>query len=320
MSSVQFSLILPYFLIVFCARLAVAQKEPKSPPVTALAISSDGKYVVAGSQAGVEIRAWPSLEKTGRLATTLPHVHDIQFSPDGKLVLVVGGAPGETGELELWSWSKKLKIAAARSHEDVIYRTAWNQTGDQVMTASADGSSKIYSIPKLDDESTYKGHSAAILAALYAPNSEDAITASVDQTIQVWKPRDTTRIRGLSNHVGAVIGLAMRPSTDERPLILASISEDRTVRLWQPTIGRLMRFTKLPSSPSALQWSRSGEALFVGSNDGVIRELDFESLTIKRELPGMIGRIHEVLRHPHDDDLLIGGEFGLKVIELRSER
>ena len=43
----------------------------------------------------------------------------------------------------------------------------------------------------------------------------------------------------------------------DRPLI-ASSGEDNTVRFWQPTIGRLVKFVKLPSVPLDIDWTVDG--------------------------------------------------------------
>src|SRR5262245_19204161 len=75
-----------------------------APPVTALALTPDGKSVVVGSQAGLEVRTWPELERVRTLATELPHVHDLVFAPDGKTLAAVGGAPAQSGMVELYRW------------------------------------------------------------------------------------------------------------------------------------------------------------------------------------------------------------------------
>ena len=47
------------------------------PPVTALAFAPDGEVVLVGSQAGLEVRAWPGLETKRKLATSLAHINDL---------------------------------------------------------------------------------------------------------------------------------------------------------------------------------------------------------------------------------------------------
>ena len=102
----------------------------------------------------------------------------------------------------------------------------------------------------------------------------------------------------------------------EGPPILASVSEDKTVRLWQPIVGRLMRFAKLPSAPRTVVWLPSGEYLAVGCNDGVVRVLDFDELKIVQELAGEVGRIHVMALHAKDGKILVGGERGISVVAI----
>ena len=68
----------------------------------------------------------------------------------------------------------------------------------------------------------------------------------MDQSLRVWDQSSGAIVRVLDNHTDEVRDLAPRPRGEGLPMI-ASAAADRTVRLWQPTIGRLVRFARLPA-------------------------------------------------------------------------
>ena len=289
----------------------------KNAPVTALAISANGMEVISGSQVGAQGRFWPELRVAKSLPTKLANVHDLAFSHDGKQVLVAGGDPGESGGLKIWGWDDAKLVVSSTPHTDLIYRAAWSSRGDRIITASADGTVKVLDGKTLAVLGVYSGHSRAVLSAAWAPGEEFAVTASVDQTIQLWDVSTGKRVRALSNHVGAVNEVAFQPKVNDGPPVLASISEDRTLRLWQPTIGRLMRFTKLSSPPRTLHWLPSGKYLVVGCNDGKVRVVDFEELRIVDEQEAYVGRIHSLCIHPTDPFAIVGGEKGVQALVIK---
>lgn len=302
------------FLVISLAIFAAEVRA--QAPITALAVALDGRQVVAGSQAGVAIHSWPELKETGKLATGLGQVNDLAFSPDGKRLLVAGGAAGESGGVEIWTWPESKLVVKASPLGDSIFKAAWSARGDRIITASADGLAKVLDTVTLDEQAAYKGHSRSITAATWVHGDGPVATAGVDQTIQLWESANGAARRTLSNHVGTVNDLAFRPDVKEGPSILASVSEDKTVRLWQPIVGRLMRFAKLPSVPRTVVWLPSGEHLAVGCNDGVVRVLDFDELKTVQELAGEVGRIHAMALHAKDGKILVGGASGIRAITI----
>lgn len=307
---------LAILLISLTFLTAECQAQNQAPPITALVVAPDGAHVLIGSQSGVSVLAWPELKETTKLATALDQVNDLAFSPDGKQLLVAGGAPSESGGIEIWSWPESKLVAKASPHSDLIHQAAWSDRGERIVTASADGTAKVLDAKSQSALTIYSGHSRSILAATWVNDDASALTAGVDQTIQLWESKTGKPTRTLSNHVGTVNALAFRPTSGEGPKVLASVSDDRTIRLWQPSIGRLMRFAKLSSPLRALVWLPSGEYLIVGCNDETVRFLDFDELKIVKEIPGEVGRIHAVCLHPKEAKLLVGGARGVRAVAI----
>lgn len=281
-----------------------------APPIAALAVTPDGKQFLVGSQAGVVIHDAADLSQTGTIKTELEHVHDLQFSPDGKQLIIAGGTPDETDLVEILSWPGRERLKRITAHKDLIYRVAWSPSGAEFATASADGTCRVFGSRTFREQTQYTGHSRPVLAIAYLPDGKTLVSAGVDQTLQLWDGRTGQRIRALDNHLGPVNDLAVRPQQDANSLqVVATVSDDRTVRLWQPTIGRLMRFAKLESPPRCVAWSRDGGYLVVGCNDGRIRRINPDTLEMDKPEPAMAGRIYALIAVPYHQ-WLVGGEQG----------
>ena len=102
---------------------------------------------------------------------------------------------------------------------------------------------------------------------------------------------------------------AVRPGTPaDAPPVVVSAGDDRPVRLWQPTVGRLVRVARLPARPRAVAWSPAGDRLLVGGDDGRLRVLVPDTLEIVDERAGLDGRIHTLVPGPKGGrELLVGG-------------
>lgn len=279
-----------------------------APPITAAAFAPDGQQVLIGSQAGIEIRNWPDLKSIGTVGTDLANVHDLAFSPDGQTLLVAGGAPGERGTVDIIRWPEKKQIHRVNEHQDLVYRVAWSPDGEQFATAGADGVCQVFFVQSGKCVTRFAGHSRAVLAIVFLPDGKSILSAGVDQTLQVWECDTGKSIRSFDNHLAAINDLAVRPTTNRAaPPVIASVSDDRTVRLWQPTIGRMLRFARLPSSVRCLAWSTDGMQIVVGCNDGTMSRINPETAAASSLEQALTGRIHGLLAAP-EGHWLVSGE------------
>jgi WD40 repeat protein len=293
------------FVVLSWSPLARAEK----PHVTALAFTSAGDRAIIGSQAGLQVLAWPTLKVRKTLTTKLEHIHDVAFSPDGKRMAVAGGVPSEEGLVEVFSWPEGRLLFRTSCHDDLIYRVAWSADGTKLATAGTDHVSVLLGGKTGKRLRAIRGHSRGVTAVCFLPGGDTLVTAGVDQSVRVWSLPEGKPIRTLNNHTKMVHDLALRPLTTGLPMI-ATTSDDRTVRLWQPTIGRMVRFVRLPTAALDVAWSTDGKQIYAACRDGRVRVIDPDTVEVKHDLPAVRGWAYSLAVHPKDRELLIGGERG----------
>jgi WD40 repeat protein len=279
------------------------------PPVTALAISPDGKSLFIGSQAGLEVRSWPDLASIRTVPTELAHVHDLAFSLDGKLLAAAGGAPAEHGTVEVYRWPSLALAYRRDSHKDVVYDVAWRGDSAVFAAASADAGVTVHDAATGKAIRQLVGHSRAVLTACYLPDGKGLVTGGADETLRLWDDRGEIA-RTLTNHTNAVNQVALRPQSEfqAQPMI-ASAGDDRTVRFWQPVIGRLVRFVRLDHPPLAIAWSADGSKVFAACSDGRLRTIDAETAEQSDVRDAIDGLAYAIAVAP-DGSVVVGGANG----------
>lgn len=317
-------------LVLLAIEMTLAEAQiPAKPPITALARTPDGNAILAGSQATLQLRSWPdllpSLDHTvHQQAIQLGQIQDLQFSPDGKRLLIAGGRPSEQGEWRLVDWPSATLVAANTNHDDVIYSAVW-LTNDRFVTGAADHAVIEWQLNKdtAQEIRRLKGHSRRVLAVEYCQQANLLMSAGVDQTIRVWRvggdsPREpgTERpLRILDNHTGPIRDLALRPGDHAVPY-LASASADKTVRFWQPSIGRLVRFARLPVEPLAITWTMDGERLVASCIDGHVRIINPNTVEIEETNHAIDGWAYALLSIPNQGLVVAGTANAMTFIPL----
>jgi len=295
-------------LLQLLLTLTLGQVAFADAPITALTISPDGQQLVVGSQAGLSILRTANQESIRAVPTKLEHIHDVVFSPDGQLLLAVGGTPAETGAAELYTWPDtqlKLQFTVA---EDLLTRAAWSSDSSWFASSCHDG---VCRINNLQGGSTvrYTGHSRSILTLNVLTHDKQIISAGVDQTIQLWSLTGE-RQRTLNNHTGTVTDLAVNAGTNSS-LRLASCGEDRTVRLWQPEIGRMIKFLRLDTIPRRVLWYPTDQ-LVAACDDGAVHIIDADQMSIVQTLKSNVHPIYEISLA--DDGIFVAGEGGIELL------
>lgn len=293
------------FLAVHIAAMLIAAE----PPITALAFAPDGESVAACSQAGLHVYRWPSLELIRTSKANAANLHCLQFSPNGKQLAVGGGDPAEIGTVELFNWPDCESITTFGNHADSVHSIAW-VSETRLFSASADFDIKLWHVtdakqPILD----LKGHSRAVNALCLMPDGKTLVSAGADHSLRVWNVADKKLIRSLNQHSKAVNALAVRPGNEDLPMV-ASASSDRTIRFWQPTIGRMVRYIRLEAEPLCIAWFNDSEHCAAACVDGKVRIINADDVAVTQTMKATTGWAYAVAVHPNDNGLVVGGSNG----------
>jgi WD40 repeat protein len=300
----------PIFVVLTCLCLGQFSSTAiaAAPPVAAVAFAPDGQSVVVGSQAGVAVHSWPELKRLRSLETTVENVHDLAFSPDGKSLAVAGGTPAEEGRVEVVAWPSGKSLAVRQGHTDTVLAVAWKDNAS-FATASLDHEIALWNLEAPEPLRRYKGHSRGVSSLCFLEGGKLLVSGSLDQNLRVWNVASSEVVRTLNNHTKEVHGLALRPATEGLPMI-ASVAGDRTVRLWQPTIGRMVRFAKLEAIPLAVAWLPDGSKVAAATTEGHVLLIDPNTVEILKDVAAVDGWGYSLAVHPEDGTLLVGGRDG----------
>ena len=96
-----------------------------------------------------------------------------------------------------------------------------------------------------------------------------------------------------------------------RPPQCATAGDDRTVRVWQPGIGRMMRIVRGHDGPVlALAFAPDGRCLFSATQEGIVREIDADSDAVLSQWHASTDWIYHLAVSPDGKKLAAGDWAG----------
>lgn len=271
-----------------CCALLFGSSTPNvacaEPPITALRFSPSGDSLLVASQRGLKVYEPPSALLAGSdrgetIEEVPPAIHDLRFSPGGDRLLISGGIPAEVGSVALLDWPARSRLWKKEIGEDIVYGSDWSPDGLFIAVASFDNVCRILDGKAGGTRQSLVGHSAGLTDVAWV-DRQKVITASHDATLRLWDASTGQLERTFNNHAGALAGVLGKPlsPTESAPAglpLAASFADDRTVRFWQPTIGRMVRFYRFDSArPVCAAWMPGGKLLAVGTTAGQVALID----------------------------------------------
>lgn len=163
---------------------------------------------------------------------------------------------------------------SAGGHRGPIYCCAFSRDATRVLSASDDGTLRVWDARTGESLVTFRGHSGPVNACAFSVDGSRALSASDDRTLRIWDTHTGEFSHTLRGHGGAIYHCAL--SFDGTRAL--SASEDQTLRIWSTLTGEcLLSLKAYGGAPSDCAFSADGTQVLSAFEDQTLRAWDARS-------------------------------------------
>ena len=197
---------------------------------------------------------------------------------------------------------QELKLGLPLGHTGYVSEAKFSPDGKTVLTASGDGTARIWETYSGKLLNTLEGHTKSVKSAVFSSDGKKILTASWDNTARIWDTSSGTLIKILKGHTNALDIAIFSP--DERKILTKS-QYDNTARLWDSSSGKLiitLEFLNPTFDVKYVEFSSDGEKILMLNKD--LRLWDTNSGKLIKILEGHTKLISSAIFSPNGKKIL----------------
>lgn len=331
-----------------------------SEPVISVAFSCDGRFLASGS-GDTTVRFWDVLTETPH-HTCQGHKHwvlCISWSPNGQKL----ASACKNGQIMIWDPKSGKQVGSTLTgHKQWVNSLAWepfhsDPESRRLASASKDATVRVWDSFTSRCLFILSSHTQSVTCVKWG-GTGFIYTASQDRTVKVWRGADGVLCRSLEGHAHWVNSLALstdyalrigcfdpsQPDNDSSSLSdqqklerakqryssargdnerLVSGSDDFTLFLWQPEIGKkcVARMTGHQQLINDVKFSPHGRLIASASFDKSIKLWDGKSGKFLASLRGHVQPVYQI-SWSSDSRMLVSGsaDSTLKVFDVTTKK
>lgn len=286
-------------------------------PVTAVVCLPNGNWLTGGD-GGLAVHRDSDLTKIKTVASEFEKIYSIQISPDRTKLAVAGGTPGERGGIAIFDSVSLKQNQRFLPFRDVATDCCW-LSNRQLAVCAMTGQCRVVAFDSKDAGMARRAISSKGILGLALAKPGLLITAGVDQTLRVSDAQTLLTKRVMNNHVGSVNQVSTRPINAKLESggksMVVSVSDDRTVRFWQPAIGRMVRFARVDDVPTCVTWDRDGKFAIVGTRSSGLWLVDPSTAKVIKKIETK-GWVHCLAVSADNRHVVVGSEAGISKMSI----
>jgi WD40 repeat protein len=240
-------------------------------------------------------------------------IHALRFSPDDTM-LAVGCEQG----FILLSPETQQRLFWARG--EVVRSVAIHPDGHLLATVSQAGRVEVWSLHSQRQVAEFNGEESGDWGQVSFSTDGSYLVLKQRGVSRGWKINGTPEFVEFSGHRGGIPGIAFSPNG----LLLASVSKDSQIKLWDTVTGSLhstlAEQEEYTAEVQAVDFSPDGKLLATGDWSSEIRVWDVAKTKLACKafcLP--LGKIWQLRFDPRNRFLLAAGWFGTQGWEIRHD-
>ncbi|MCA9945165.1 MAG: protein kinase, partial [Anaerolineales bacterium] len=192
-------------------------------------------------------------------------------------------------------------------HEGAIWGTKFTPDGRSILTASEDGTVRLWNAQTGEEFRRFIGHEANVNNANVSSDGRLIVSASSDGTARIWDIATGAELRRITGLSGA--GWSAEFSPDGQRV---AIPDSQTIKMWDVATGELVReFVGHTAESTFTVFSSDGRYLVSVSGDATARLWDVATGAEIRQFVGHTGWVGGADFSPDDRYLITTGEDGI---------
>jgi WD40 repeat protein/uncharacterized caspase-like protein len=196
--------------------------------VDSIAFGNDCKLAYVGLRQGA-IHVWDVNSGVQQNAVKFDEwsVSSITVARGRELVLSTSESGGEDKaqmNAKVWEGETGHLIGELKSLAEQVSAVSMSKNPKRLLVASRDGSTRVFSVERREQEQILRGHTAEISAAAISEDGQTVVTGSLDGTLQLWDTKMSATPKLIEKDVGNVFSVNF--SSDGKMLIATTSFKD----------------------------------------------------------------------------------------------
>lgn len=278
---------------------------PQPIPLTALALSSEGKLIAASGYH--EVTLWNSgdLKLSCRIGGLPERIRALAWQPHGELLAVAGGSPGLAGEVSLVRLGQAGPPRLLASSPDMMLAVNFSPDGHRLAAGGSDNSIHVFDVESGREELLIQQHADWIVSVAFSPDKARLASASRDRTARVFDSKTGELETTFADHAAPVLAIAWLEDGKR----IATAGRDKKIQFWNAKDGKKSG-ESIAVEDEILQLVVAGPRLVTAGADRIIRLYNLQDRSLVRAFAPHDDIVYSLAFDPGSGRLLSGSHDG----------